>query len=373
MIYSHLFGNRTIHIGSDYIDNETSTFKSYKTKGWEKEFPRCSICSTNRQREEITRFWGPPYHRICISKTFTKEESEAHRYSTIWERNNNFPILHPIGTPRDGEAGFVGPDVWLQHYGCVRKKQNTCMMDLTVLRTCRQVYEEARLIPYHTNVFTFDKSWALARFCGLSLNQLRAEDFWSPTDENPWVSQKKKVLSFVHNYTKKSSVSTFLSQIKQIHIHAAYDHDHDQHDWRIVCAKASEFFTGLKSFNLSIDLTPHGPNVPGLIAPDSILGDGFRAFRSSPLTSVNVDIIDEAWGAYLDDHFFNRSQTKFRTTIAQKKLFAQGIKDHLLKVDKLIQQPLNSNTDDLGTNSVGQTGAEALRLSSFVMASTDHP
>lgn len=247
-------------------------------------------------------------------------------------------MLYPIGAPRNNQAGFIGPDVWLQHYGCVKREQDAPTLDLAILRTCRQIYGEARLIPYRTNAFSFDKAWAFARFCGLSLNQLRTEDSKKTTDEKPCVSRRSKLLTFSkYNTTvsKKGVTPSLLSEIRHLQIHAAYDHDHDLRDWRIVCAKASGFFTRLEIFNLSIDLTPHGePNLPGWIGRDSVVGDGFRAFKSSPLKDVTVNVIDEAWGVYLDDHFFSRSQVAFRTTVEEKEAFAQGIKDHLLKKDQ---------------------------------------
>lgn len=267
----------------------------------------------------------------------------------------NHPILYPIGQPRNNEADFIGPDVWLEHYGCMSKEQHPPKLDLAALRVCRQIYEEARLIPYRTNIFAFDNTWALARFCGLSLNHLRAEKSRKPK-ETPRVVRKNKFLNFSKDQTitpKRCLKSTLLSEIRHIQIHAAYDHDHDLNDWRLVCAKASEFFTGLEIFNLSIDLTPHGePNLPGWIGRDSIIGLGFQAFRRSPLKTVTVDVIDEAWGVYLDDQFFRRSQAAFRTTIADKQAFAQGIKDHLLKKDQeeTPSLPPGLINDDLPSN-----------------------
>lgn len=91
-------------------------------------------------------------HQICCSQI--SEKDAQHHFDA-----------------EDGNSLYM-KDVELRHMGCgpSRRKGSTFAphrIDVNLLHVCRQTYNEARLIPYSTNTFSFDTARNLRAFVNL--------------------------------------------------------------------------------------------------------------------------------------------------------------------------------------------------------------
>ncbi|KAF6221860.1 hypothetical protein HO133_001828 [Letharia lupina] len=138
-IYGLVLGGNLLHIKRDLI-----------------KFKRDVVHSTKGDIKE-RRFT----HQICCSQT--SEEDAQHRFDA-----------------EDGSSLYV-KGIELRHSGCGPSKRKgsaytPLRMDVNLLHACRQIYNEARFMPYSTNTFSFHTPRNLRTFihllvqCGVNVN-----------------------------------------------------------------------------------------------------------------------------------------------------------------------------------------------------------
>lgn len=315
LIYTHLLGDRTIHIGS-FVHNV------YKP---EKRLSEGKYCKNLVMAYQFFIFqttkhhwcWGHLYHRVCNTKKFC-----------IDFMDQQMLIQHDSQLYRD--EVFTGPDLHAPHYWCTHEPAQTAL-DLRILRTCRQVHDEARLIPYHTNTFAFDSPETMARFCDRSF---RGKKHSCNRDQTPEeFKPRPKNIPFFRNSSAKSEAEAKaaipISEIRNMQIHATWRRHDDYWNWDRTCFLTAHLWTGLQNLHLSIDVLPEGGTYRDQwMLPDSALG--FRAYRKSPLRTVSVDVSDKYRHLFCTAYPFGREKAHYWSTKAQKKEFEDGIRDYLL-------------------------------------------
>lgn len=264
--------------------------------------------------------WGPLYHRVCsIRGSCTKFEDQQ--------------LQRQLDSKLHRYEAFTGPDLWAPHYWCTHEPAQSAL-DLTILRTCRQVYQEAKLIPYHTNTFAFDSPPAMARFCMGSLqgtnhpwNEIcRAVKMPRPSSKRRIFSRKGSAKPSI-----EASVSIPVSEIRSLRIHAAYHIHTDPHDWNNVCFQTAHLWTGLQELTLNIDVIPYGEaHKNHWIQPNSGADFGFRAYQNSPLRRVTVDVSDKYRHVFFTMNPFGRRKAHYWSTSTEKEEFENGIRDCLM-------------------------------------------
>lgn len=316
LIYTHLLGDRTIHIGSS----------THKDDQQGKTLHRERFCTKVEAAHQFFAFlltrhrwcWGRLYHRVCNTREscfnlmdqvmFIQLESQLHRDET-----------------------FTGPDIYGLHYWCTHEPAQTAL-DLRILRTCKQVYEEAKLIPYHTNTFAFDSPWAMARFCVRSFqiakhpwNKNHALEVYMPRPKKRLLFRKDSAKSY-----PEEKVTIPISEIRNLQIHATWYKNYDHDDWNAICLHTAHLWTGLKNFHLNIDILPEGDANfrQQWILPE--LAVGFRAYCKSPLRTVSVDVSDEYRHLFCTRYPFGCEKNHYWSTKAQKKKFEDDLRDFLL-------------------------------------------
>lgn len=315
LIYTHLLGDRTIHIGS---------FLHNVCKGG-KRFCREKHCRNFVMTHQFFLFqatkhdlcWGHLYHRVCNTKKYCIDFMDQQ-------------MLIQHDSQLYNEEVFNGPDLYAPHYWCTHEPAQTAL-DLRILRTCRQVYDEARLIPYHTNTFAFDSPGTMARFCTRSFRGKKhpCNKNHAPEEFKP---RPRKRFFFRNGSAKpetEEKVTIPISEIRNLQIHATWRRDEDYWDWNRTCFHSAHLWTGLQNLHLSIDVLPEGGTYQDRwMLPDSALG--FRAYRKSPLRTVSVDVSDKYRHLFCTRYPFGREKAHYWSTKAQKREFEDGIRDYLL-------------------------------------------
>lgn len=315
LIYTHLLGDRTIHIGS-FIHNVYKSGKRFCEEGYCKNL----VMAYQFFIYQATKHhwcWGHLYHRVCNTKKFCIDFMDQ---QTL--------IQHDSQLYRDDV--FTGPDLHAPHYWCTHEPAQTAL-DLRILRTCRQVYDEARLIPYHTNNFAFDSPGTMARFCTRSfpVNKHPCNKAHTPEEVKP----RPKKRSFFRIASAKSETAVQatipISEIRNMQIHATWRRDEDYWDWDRTCFHTASLWTGLQNLHISIDVLPEGGTyMDRWMLPEAALG--FRAYCKSPLRTVSVDVSDKYRHLFCTRYPFGREKAHYWSTKAQKKEFEDGIRDYLL-------------------------------------------
>ena len=129
-IYELVLGGNMLHIRRELLKFKRNVIRS--TKGFIKE----------------QRFTN----HICRSQI--SEEDAQHRFDTEEGRNpyvKDIELRHSLCAPSKPNGGAFAP----------------LRMDINLLHACRQIYNEARFIPYSTNMFSFDTSRILRAFVHL--------------------------------------------------------------------------------------------------------------------------------------------------------------------------------------------------------------
>lgn len=292
LIYIYIFGGRTILIEVDDIHDVDEHF--YLTQGgaaWpEKSNVAYEFSAFLSPKNRSC--WGPMHHHVCTA----------------------------------GSAEHAKKD--LRHSRCSRRT-----LDLRMLRTCKQVYAEAWLIPYHTNTFAFSSPPAMARFCGRSLEGTKHP--WNQTCQALQMHKKwsSKRLFFRKGSAKPKTKCTPISEIRHLRIEAGYNLTSDHHDWNTICKYTAYLWSGLQHFRLRLYLAP-ATSWPGtrsieFIKSNSGANCGFRAYRNSPLQTVLIEVCDEYWNVYHVTNHSDHQRNKTRTA-EQIEEFANGIRDWLL-------------------------------------------
>jgi hypothetical protein len=300
LIYTQLLGDRTIHIKISKIHFTPEWRKLWFSKSGHRCIP-----------------WGSLTHRVCISQwsSFMIQEVQG---------------LHESESLRGDE--LIGPDLFAPHYWCTHKSAELAL-DLRILRTCRQVYDEAKLIPYHTNTFAFDSSDALDRFCVGSFSYKHylfdqpCHAFKTPPRLRP---TKKRLLfarkgpAYLEGYPLTALVPSPIHEIRRLKIHAAYRSPTECRMWNAVCHFTAHLWSGLKHLDLSIELTPDSSISDTVwLRPHSMADGGFRAYFNAPLRSVSVEVSDH-------QHHPRTNSLGRRGTTPMTIVFAEGIRNFLL-------------------------------------------
>ena len=315
LIYTHLLGDRTIHIGS----------LTHNVDKPGKMLCRERHCRKFKVARQLSIFlatkngwcWGQLYHRVCNTKTFCIDSMDQQ-------------MLTQLDSELYRDEEFTGPDLYAPHYWCTHEPAQTAL-DLRILRTCRQVYEEARLIPYHTNTFAFDSPWVMVRFCMRSIQVTKHPRNKNHTPEEFKPRSKKRF--FFRNGSAEPEAKEMalipISEIRNLQIHATWRKNEDYYDWDTICLHTAHLWTGLQSLHLSVDVLPEGGTYRDQwMLPDS--ASGFRAYRKSPLRTVSVDVSDKYRHLFCTRYPFGREKAHYWSTKAQKKEFEDGIRDYLL-------------------------------------------
>lgn len=318
LIYTHLLGDRTIHIGSfthRHVDKQGRVLCS-EMRCREFEVPRHFFIFLTVKNSWC---WGHLCHRICNTKT-----------SCIDSTDQEMLIEDESQLYKD--EGFKDQDLYAPHYWCTHEPARTAL-DLRILRTCRQVYEEAKFIPYHTNTFAFHSPRAMARFCMRSLPVTK-----NPRNKNPaaleefvpWL--KKRFFpqnSSAESRMEEKQVSIPISEIRNLHIHATWRYGIDWSNWDITCFHTAHLWTGLQNLHLSIDVLPEGDEYSDQwMSPKWALG--FREYCKSPLRSVSVDVSDKYRHLFCAKSPLGSEKAHYWSTKAQKEEYENGIRDYLL-------------------------------------------
>ena len=144
MIYGYVCGHQTIHIYRTEIPRHpirrAQPLHTWRGKVWLKR-------SKVKDVHQLD-------HNVC-SKSVSEEAEQIvfDSASASWRnRSNKCPHRHctcgdPKNTPFDGHHAKEGAKV-----------------DISLLRTCCQIYNEANMVLYHSNIFSFQDSEALKRF-----------------------------------------------------------------------------------------------------------------------------------------------------------------------------------------------------------------
>lgn len=311
LIYTYVIGNETLHISCHYAEKLERNSSS-------KLGPLVRLHKT-RERSEL-------YHCLCISENLTRAERESFGCCKIED------ATHGIAISERGHIHYEVPDPWFPHYQCIRG-DNLARLNLALLKTCRQIYEEAWPVLYHTNTFSFHGPRAFANFCGISL-----EGYVSGARTSGVKDQRiaKKAGPFAFGSTifsplRKVQASSFCREIRSLQIHAGCKGSEDTVSWDKVCAEAAPLFSSLQKFNLIIDLAPSGQINSPKWTKDCHPDSGFRAFKTSPLKAVTINVIDPTWRLNLPQNCFYPSEAAFRSTAWEKEQVAQMIMDDLLQ------------------------------------------
>lgn len=304
-IYIYLLGDHTIHVES-LIHNA-----HYHRRRSSRE----TLCGKEDRSHDFSIFlftkslwcWGRPDHRVCNTRKFCIDFMDQQ-------------MLKQLGSHLYRDRAFTGPDLHIPHNWCTHEPAQTAL-DLRILRTCRQVYEEAKLIPYHTNTFAFDSPSAMARFCVRSFQ----------LSKHPW-NKYNAFESLKSQPTQtEENVTIPISEIRNLQIHATYRGRDDRYNWDNICFHTAHLWTGLRNFSLNIDVLPEGGAIRNhWITPESYPSSGFCAYRNSPLRTVSVDVSDEYRHLFCTEYPFEREKAHYWSTKEQKKGFEDGLRHYLL-------------------------------------------
>lgn len=330
LIYKYLFGDRMIHVGTSFVhdvhEHSKATTSFVHNVYDHVKATRKGRKETDPAKPDVTYnfsaflsknsrcCWGPLFYRVCSQSgaCMTPRNRE--------KRLTHDPRLYCCQV-------FTGLGLWVPHHWCT--------IDMSVLRTCRQVYEEAKLIPYQTNTFTFDSPPAMALFC---MRSLQGPDY--PWDqpchllEMPQSRLMQRLLSRKGSANRKMEdlAAIPISEIRSMLIHAVYQDHADYHDWNRICSQTAHLWTGLHDFRLYIDVVPENKihSIQGWIAPNSDADMGFRAYRQSSLFRVFV-VVSNMFNYIFDErNTYGRRRIGFWSQIAQREEFQNNLREYLL-------------------------------------------
>lgn len=130
-IYEHILGGETLHIRFKAFNSVEDLRQTYNSFG-----SMLSVSSLMGRRTKLT-------HYICNAKSSESEIYERF-LAQDWQDHKSAHCM----------MGF-------RHEGCMTLNKH---IELSLLRVCRQIYQEAKLIPYTSNAFSFGVNWAFQEF-----------------------------------------------------------------------------------------------------------------------------------------------------------------------------------------------------------------
>lgn len=205
-------------------------------------------------------------------------------------------------------------DVWFagavenRHRACFAGKRHPEKISTSLLATCRQVYTEARHIPYSTNTFGF---WAT-----------------STLDE-------------FTNYTKKLGHGHHL-EIRRVHLDVKVRKSDDERRWKAAIAQyLIPRLPAVHRISINLDQS-YATGVMGCRTPSEFenrhlsgnyLMSALLEIRKLSLNRATVVISDAGiiFGRRMDT---DSVLIQYRWTLAEKQVWARYIKDSILQTDK---------------------------------------
>ena len=162
---------------------------------------------------------------VCSTKNFIKEQRFTNQICS--SQTSEEDALDCFKSQKGGNLFVDG--IELRHLNCYPSKDKSSSyfpdrMNINLLHTCRQIYNEARFIPYSTNTFSFDTP-----------RNLRA---------------------FIHLLTRRSV--NVNQAIRSLHINLAYDNS-DLHAWTQAFKAVVQHMTLLEKVYVNLDLWPTWP------------------------------------------------------------------------------------------------------------------
>lgn len=232
-------------------------------------------------------------HRLCVCENFSLIEASVYRYAWLHARNRPERPIH-IHTGLDRMSSrYDMPDTWLMHYSCLLSK-NREAYSIALVKTCKQVYNEAILVPYQKSTFSFDDQRTLKRF-------LMAQDL----SYTAGLAQAKR------------------RAIRSLQLHAMYFNWSDVHEWNSASHDVVKHLDNLEHLELCIDFAFHDCRVFDKIHQTN---DFFTAFHELPLKTLKVNVIDPSFGIYvMRNSAFQRLQQQHRLSFMAKDLLRSAI------------------------------------------------
>lgn len=224
------------------------------------------------------------FHRLCVcEKIGFKEARELSNRPIDFDSEFNRVNAH-----------YHAFDPWRLHYRCLLP-QNTETYSMTLVKTCRQVYEEAILIPYQKNTFSFDDPETLKRFLMCQ----------TPISRTVELAQTKR------------------QAIRKLQLHTIYINWRDVDEWNTTSYDVVKYLKGLQLLDLCIDLAFHDCRVFSKIGQTD---DFFAAFHGFPLRRLLFDVVDPSFGIYvMKDLIFQQLQHRHRLSFMAKDNLRRAI------------------------------------------------
>ena len=176
------------------------------------------------------------------------------------------------------------------------------MLDLRILGACRQLYEEANVILWTTNTFSFEDGPSLQEFIqGLhttqrnKLTRMHIDLEWDSTSSKQW---------------REALLPSLVSKLNALQtLHITFDQGY-------AAISIGDFFRGLQN---------------QLEAPHPLL-----AMQTLALENVTVVISDRVFSQHPE---ISDDPNLLRWTIEQKREVAEGLRSSLLNGHELVRQP----------------------------------
>ena len=299
MIYGYVCGHQTIHI---YRTEKPTpgVIHMRATQGWRVE---------RSTKPVVVKKANQLIHTVCSESV--SEEAEQQIFdspSAAWNnKSNKSPHRYcvfkdPVNTPPFG--GWADP---------------TPQLDFSFLHTCRQIYDEAILVPYKTNVFSFKDSKALTKFTQTpymsSIRRLRLEiNIGVEREREPYIPpwDDAKVLDTSLFSAWKQSLNRVTSQMTTLqYVHLDVEQD---------CYRKPPFSQKVE------------------VGGRDEVAEGLLILANLPLRGVTVTLRDEYDGSFdegsdedVGDEFDQAADERSgRWTMVQRQRWATAVRDGLL-------------------------------------------
>lgn len=195
---------------------------------------------------------------------------------------------------------------WSSNHICTstlfRYKPRAESLEVNILRCCRQVYQEAKFVPYRSNNFFFREAATLIRFCSQVPEQCR-------------------------------------NMIRRLHVELSdnFEDIYDPNLWRTAFRTVATSLPGLQRFYIAIELCPSDdlPRDEQATPIEKLLFSQVLQVGQLSLRTVTVVICDkhflDGWlRLNLPTEEIEQLQTEERWTLAQKQKWSRYLRDALL-------------------------------------------
>ena len=188
----------------------------------------------------------------------------------------------------------------------MRATGTTEVVDLSLLRSCRQVYNEAHFIPYSTNTFSCTDPKTLQNF----------------------------VLSIAQG-TKSNHLA-----IRSLFLDMVYDHSDSKSLWKKAISTCVRKLKALQKVSISIDMR----NFYSIPSYGDLTSDGkcckndlvstMRGLKKLPLKTVTMVISDDEAEFYCITYMLTRFWTPYCYSLDQKRKWVRDLREYILQSNR---------------------------------------